>query len=161
MEENVMYKLSLNDYVITKDGKIFNKINNHLLKPYINNKGYQRVVIGGKKYFVHRLVAELYVPNPENKMQVNHIDGNKQNNHYSNLEWVTNQENRNHALKNNLHFTGSRCSWSKLNEEKVIYIRNSNLSYNELAKKFNVSERTIKDVKNYKSWKQLKRYAEL
>lgn len=156
-----MYKLSLNDYVITKNGEIFNKINNHLLKPYINNKGYQRVVIGGKKYFVHRLVAELYVPNPENKIQVNHIDGNKQNNHYSNLEWATNQENRNHALKNNLHLMGSRCSWSKLNEEKVIYIRNSNLSCNELAKKFNVSERTIRDVKNYKTWKQLKRYAEL
>lgn len=156
-----MYKLTLDDYEITKYGEIINKRNNHIIKQEINSKGYKRVIIGGKKYFVHRLVANLYVPNPNNKPQVNHIDGNKQNNHYTNLEWVTNQENRKHALENNLHTIGSKCSWSKLNEESVLYIRNSNLPINELAIKFNISKQTIKDVKNYKSWKQLKSYAEL
>ena len=156
-----MKQLTLEDYIIKENGDILNKKTNKIIKPEINNKGYKRIKIGGKKYLVHRLIAEKFVPNIENKKQVNHIDGNKLNNHYKNLEWVENIENRKHALEHGLHFCGEMCSWSKLNEEKVIFIRNSTLSKKELAEIFNVSVRTISDVKNYKSWKQLKRYAEL
>lgn len=69
-------------------------------------KGYIYVSISrdGKNYNlrVHRLVAKAFIPNPNNKPQVNHIDGNKENNNINNLEWVTNQENQIHAWRKGL-----------------------------------------------------------
>ena len=69
-----------------------------ILKPY-NHRGYKRIKINGKNKLIHRLVAEHFIPNPHNKPQVNHKDTNKKNNHDWNLEWVTNQENVQHAIK--------------------------------------------------------------
>lgn len=153
---------TLEDYEITKDGQIINKHNNHILKPQPNGKGYLRVIIGHKRYFVHRLVAEKYLENKDNKPQINHKDGNKLNNSIYNLEFVTNQENRNHAIKNNLHLCGEKCSYSKLKEKEVIYILNNLQKTNsELSKMFNVSRATINDIRKGKTWKHLKRYAEL
>lgn len=149
-----MYTLSLSDYIITEKGEIINKRNGKKVKPQPNGKGYLRVSIGGKLRFVHRLVAEKYVPNPENKPQVNHKDGNKLNNSAENLEWVTNMENRQHAVKNLLHLTGEKCSWSKLNQEKVDFIRlHQEITAKELAEKYNVSVPTINAVRQNKSWK--------
>jgi len=146
--------MKIEDYLITENGEVINKITNHVLKPQPNNKGYLRVNLCGKKYFVHRLVAEKYIPNPYNKEQVNHIDGNKTNNKVNNLEWVTNQENRNHAVKTNLHLCGEQCSWSKLKQKDIDYIRkNNNIDAKILAQQFNVSISTIKDIINYRTWK--------
>ena len=151
-----MQALTLNDYEITKEGKIFIPKWHREVRLKPNSKGYLRVMIGGKRYFVHRLVAEKYVPNPEHKPQVNHKDGNKLNNNADNLEWVTNLENRQHAVVNKLHTMGEDCPWSKLTVEDVKFIRShSDISRTELAKKFNVSRRTIGDVLNYKSWKTI------
>ncbi len=153
---------TLDDYIITIEGEIINKHNNHKIKPQPNGKGYLRVIIGKKRYFVHRLVAQKYIPNPNNKLQVNHKNGIKTDNRVENLEWVTNQENRLHAVKNGLHLTGSKCPYSKLNEDDVIYIlQNKTLSNKQLAAKFNVSASCIYDIRTGRSWKQLKRYAEL
>lgn len=73
------------------------------------NKKYATVTayVNGKQkhFYVHRLVAEAFIPNPENKPQVNHIDGNAKNNHASNLEWVTAKENANHAHISGLYTT--------------------------------------------------------
>lgn len=144
----------LSDYTITKDGEVINNHTGRVVKPQPNGKGYLRVSIGGKLRFVHRMVAEQYVPNPENKPQVNHKDGNKRNNSADNLEWVTNQENRDHALKNGLHLIGEDCPWAKLSKEQVDFIRNHiEISTKELSEVFEVTKSTIKAIRKFRSWK--------
>lgn len=64
--------------------------------------GYPRIKFHSKRYSVHRLVAMAFIPNPENKPEVNHIDGNKTNNNVGNLEWVTHSENVKHAVRTGL-----------------------------------------------------------
>ena len=147
-------KLTINDYEITREGAVINKITGRTLKPQPNSKGYLRVHIDGKLRFVHRLVAEKYIPNPNNLEQVNHIDGNKENNSVENLEWISNLENRHHAVVTGLHKSGEEIKTAKLNWEDVDFIRShSEISNTELAEKYGVSPSTIGDVKHFRTWK--------
>ena len=145
---------TMDDYQITYDGKVINKRWGREVKPQKNDKGYLRVGIVGKFRFVHRLVAELYVPNPENKPQVNHKDGNKLNNCADNLEWVSNQSNRDHAVKNDLVVHGERCPWAKLTLDEVNFIRDHpEISATELASRLPVTRSTVCSVRRGESWK--------
>lgn len=145
---------TIDDYEITKDGEVINKHSGRHVKPQKNGKGYYRVSIGGRLQFVHRLVATKYVPNPNNLPQVNHKDGNKLNNCADNLEWVTNQQNRDHAVEEKLHTMGENCSWSKLTQEQVSFIRkHTELTSLELSKIFNVAASTIRAIRQNRSWK--------
>ena len=149
---------TMEDYEITVDGKVINRRSGRVLKVQPNGKGYLRfsLLVNGKRkfFFVHRIVAEKYVPNPDGKPQVNHIDGNKTNNHADNLEWVTNMENRQHALKHGYHLCGEKCSWAKLKQVDVDYIRSHpEEKICDLAKKYGVNQNAIRDVRNGRSWK--------
>ena len=77
-----------------------------ILKPNKLTKGYLGVTIYNKTrvktFRIHRLVAAHFIPNPQNLPQVNHIDGNKENNFIENLEWCSNFDNMQHAINNNL-----------------------------------------------------------
>lgn len=89
-------------YFISNNGEFSNSIG-VTMKPDKLKNGYLRIQVkshGQKvRLRIHRLVAQYFVPNPINKPQVNHDDGNKENNHFTNLKWATNQENMIHAFK--------------------------------------------------------------
>mgnify|MGYP000265356619 CR=1 FL=1 len=155
-------------------------VRSRILKAATDSCGYHRVALSvdGKltTHKVHRLVASAFIPNPCNKPQVNHIDGIKTNNNPENLEWVTNKENINHAIKNGLirmQYSpierirsvnktikkGSLNGFSKLTEKDVIEIRQKYTptvyTRGMLAKEYGVKVATIKDVVNRKSWKHV------
>lgn len=98
---------------------------------------------------VHRLVAIYFIENPENKPFVNHIDGNKQNNHWQNLEWTTRKENQLHAV-NVLNVVKKKTE--VLKKEQVLEILNSSDTVQSLCLKYNVSFTTIWSIKIGRTW---------
>lgn len=108
-----------------------------------------------KVFAVHRLVAEAFIPNPEGKPQVNHINGNKLDNRVENLEWVTPHENSLHAVVAGLIAQGADNCQAKLTNEQVRYIRNNpdNLTGRTLAKMFSVCPMTISNIQLGKKYR--------
>jgi len=106
-----------NNLFISTIGRI--KSVNVIRKCLINKKGYNTISIKINKknprFYVHRLVAKVFIPNPENKPEVNHIDGNKLNNNIENLEWCTRSENNQHAFN-----IGLKVAHSKLKDIQKI-----------------------------------------
>lgn len=96
---------TLNHSQLRKNGRIDNRKGKQL-KPKVDKCGYETIVLTKdgirKNYTIHKLVALAYIPNPENKPTINHIDGNKLNNNVSNLEWATYKEQKIHAWNKNL-----------------------------------------------------------
>ena len=123
--------------------------------------GYLKVILyRNRKHFnklVHRLVAEAFIPNPNNLPQVNHKneDGEKTNDHFKNLEWSTVQENMKHALLNGFIGRGSNRYNSKLKEQDVVKIRSlfeKGEKQNKLAKMFGISTATMNKICNKTAW---------
>lgn len=128
-----------------------------LLKPKQISRGYLEYTIRGRYYAVQRLVAINFIPNPENKPQVNHINGIKIDNRVDNLEWVTQSENMLHAYRTGLSkiVVGDKCNGAKLNDDIVRSIFTSTEKNCELALKYNVAHSVISTIKNGKAWKHI------
>ena len=142
-----------NKIQITRDGRVFY---NGKERYYHYRNGYKRVIIQKKKYAVHRLVCEKYIPNPEDKPYVNHINGIKDDNRVENLEWVTPQENVEHAIVTGL-FNHKKVSQDNANMIREDY-ESGNYTQQQLSEKYNTHRsniyRIIKNIthKNYVVW---------
>ena len=103
MSNFVLYKENTRfRYYVNRNGEILKQTIKSgvqkLVTPYDNGKGYKKIA----HQYVHRIVAETFIPNPENKLEVNHINGDKSDNRVENLEWVTRLENVHHAIETSL-----------------------------------------------------------
>ncbi len=147
MKEHPLYK----GYFVTEDGKVFSSRKSGLkelkqfmandymkVTPYINKKGVQTAV--------HKLVAEVYVPNPDNKPEVDHMDTNKLNNHFSNLEWVTRKENAERAAAAGLYKVGENNANAKLTDkdvQKIFYLKSLGWTNTAIGKEVGVNKGRI------------------
>jgi hypothetical protein len=157
-------------FQVSNLGNIFSKRTHKILITPLSKTGYPLLStkIGGRKgtyktIKVHRMVAEAFIPNPDNKPFVNHIDGNKTNNVVTNLEWVTAKENSVHSISTGLQKPrcGMESGNSKLTDDDVKHIRENykpRCSANgsrALGRKYGVDHQTILCIVKNKNWKHL------
>lgn len=132
----------------------------YILNQRVSKNGYKHVWItdNGKEYnrTVHRLVALAFIPNPQGKPEVNHIDCDKTNNCVENLEWATRRENELHARRNGKTLPGGEQHWNSiLNWTLVHEIRDmyaSGIKISQISKVTGIHRRTISDVVNFETW---------
>lgn len=145
-------------YSVSEEGVVQNTLTGKVLKTDLNSSGYKRVtmMVNGQRMrmTVHRVVALTYLKNPNNLPCVNHKDGNKLNNHYSNLEWCDQSYNRKHAFKHRL----CQRPNSKLNDEIVhqicLAIQNKTRARTVQAV-FNIPKHVFDDIRSRRYYKNI------
>lgn len=155
------------EYQISSYGRVksFYLGKEHILKPEQNGHGYLSVRLSKngshKHFYIHIMVARAFIPNPENKPEVNHRDGIKFNCHVSNLEWATHSENGKHAFQNGLrrHKTGEDNWKSHMKNADARYCRevcipgDKEFGIKALAEKFSVSYDCMRGIIRGKTYK--------
>lgn len=152
-------------YLISDHGNVIGlyKDKRRFLKPAVTWQGRTRVHLhfnGKIKYIgVHQLVALHFVKGHKVGLEVNHVDGNKNNNHYTNLEWVTNKENHDHATRLKLMPRGEKHGRSKIKKTdipKIISLREDGLTHKAIGEKFGVTKNAIRFILIGETWNHLK-----
>lgn len=144
-------------YSVSRNGLLRRNANNRLLKPSQTRKGYLRTAFGkgSKTFFVHRIVAQAFIPNPKSLPSINHINGIKTDNRVENLEWVTHKENNIHALRTGLRDCyGEASHYATITEKQAIEIfeNKEGLTVPELAKNHNASVDVVRQIHSGKTW---------
>jgi hypothetical protein len=144
-------------YKVSNWGKVINTKTNKFITPHFDGKYYTARLTHNKKtkgYKIHRLVAEYFIPNPENKSQVNHINGRKWDNCVDNLEWVTESENMIHSVIHNLKPKTVVLSIVQVRRICEL-IAEGKYTSTEIAKKVGCSKYNVKNIKNKVNWKHI------
>lgn len=134
-----------------------------VLAPFFRDNGYAQVIlyVGGKgqRFLVHRLVALTFLgPQPSPNHEVAHLSGNRGNNHYQNLRWVTHRENEAHKDQHGTRLRGSAVGTARLNEAHVALIKGElalGKTQTEIARAFRVSQSTIHLIARNKVWRHV------
>lgn len=153
------------DYDITNDGRVISWKwgRQKVLKPSKRN-GYNYISLSngvGLKTYIHRLVAESFIPNPDNLPCINHKDGDKLNNNVENLEWCTYSHNNQHAFDNGLKKMGrgTKSHLAKFTKEQVIEIREiydaGGHSHKSLGEIYGFATRTIGEMIARRTYKDV------
>ena len=140
-------------YAVSDTGIVWNRKKNKEVTQYGHGprKNYKSVRLYGINLQVHRLVAMVFIPNPENKPEVNHIDCNPSNNHVSNLEWVTHRENLEHQYK-----TGGLANLMKEKDAHFIcHCLEKGMGCTEIADKYGYPHSSIFQIKRGENWKRI------
>ncbi|QMW05320.1 NUMOD4 domain-containing protein [Spirosoma foliorum] len=144
-------------------GQCFKEVKEKVLNPGIHkSSGYRFVGLNGRKTKtpVHRAIAKTFIPNPDNKPFINHIDGNKINNRVENLEWCTAKENVRHAIAMGLtNVSGVNQPTAQINDDIVRQMRamykETNMTYREIANHFGVIRQLAERVITGYTWKHV------
>ena len=154
-------------YQVSNLGNVRNtKRNNKLLVQCVDKYGYNYVCLSHKSKHYHRtihtLVAKAFIPNPDNKPQVNHKDGRKYHNYYKNLEWVTGKENVIHSYETGLHDNvaiGERHGNNKHKENDIKHVckllEDGQMTISDISKITKVPKVTIHDIISKKYWRHI------
>lgn len=138
------------NYKVNAYGEVLSVRRNIILKPYLDAWGYLVVDLfnerGRSPKRVHRLVSKTFIPNPYNKPEVNHIDGNKRNNSVDNLEWVTRSENELHAFATGLNV---RSSYDAGRPKRRIRVLETGQVFNSVRECADVLGCTHTNIVNY------------
>jgi hypothetical protein len=152
----IEYKDIDDRYVVSSDGDVYSPVG-QLKKQLISGGLYHAITIRRKSVYVHRLVAEVFIPNPEGKPDVAHVDGNGLNNNVTNLRWSTEKENMADKLRHGTLNKGETHGNSKLSQKQVDSIRSlrtQGASVPELADLYKVSKWAVYDLCNpNRTWK--------
>lgn len=148
-------------YTIYENGDIYNKYNKKL-SPVDNGKGYLivNIYINGKRTCksIHRLLGELFLENPNNYSDINHIDGNRQNNSLTNLEWCTHSTNIKHSYNlNNRSAVGTKnanCKHSEIIVKEICELLSQNLKPS-VIRDLGYPYTLIRQIKQRKIWKHI------
>lgn len=173
MEKEIWYKITDNGHFVSnflrfkrvsivrsRNNKIINEEKHYILKQNLGLNGYYTVYVSGSNKLVHRLIAEAFIPNPDNKPHINHKNAIRTDNRVENLEWCTPLENVRHSLSLNIRKLpmGQNHRKAKLKDSDVLKIRELHklgMGSKSISFLYPVMQCSISNIISRKTWKHI------